>query len=128
MADSADDLRPVAGLLAHADPIRMALELAAATARENHREAFAKALDALDSELEQEHAPAPRYGTGWVTLAEARAGETTELSFAGSAASLVRDLAFRLADKDAEISRLTAELDAARNVPVEYVITRSEEH
>jgi hypothetical protein len=34
------------------------------------------------------------------------------------------DAAFRaLADKDAEISRLTAELDAARNVPVEYVIT-----
>jgi hypothetical protein len=32
--------------------------------------------------------------------------------------------AFRsLADTDAEISRLTAELDAARNVPVEYVIT-----
>ena len=32
------------------------------------------------------------------------------------------DLAFRaLADKDAEISRLHAELDAMRDVPVEYV-------
>jgi hypothetical protein len=28
-----------------------------------------------------------------------------------------------LAERDAQISRLTAELDAARNVPVEYVIT-----
>jgi hypothetical protein len=28
-----------------------------------------------------------------------------------------------LAERDAKISRLTAELDAARNVPVEYVIT-----
>ena len=36
----------------------------------------------------------------------------------------VFSLAFRaIADKDAEISRLTAELDDARNVPVEYVPT-----
>jgi hypothetical protein len=100
-------VRPVAVLLSHADPIRMALELAAATARENHREAFTKALDALDSELEQE-----RVGT-WAPDVSERAA-----LISGLAAALRS-----MAGKDAKIHRLTAELDAARNAPVEYVIT-----
>jgi hypothetical protein len=47
--------KPAEGLLVHADPIRSALQQAHLSARSaNHREAYAKALAALDDELERE--------------------------------------------------------------------------
>lgn len=46
--------KPAGGLLAHADPIRHALEQAAIGARSaNHREAYTRALAALEGELDR---------------------------------------------------------------------------
>jgi hypothetical protein len=46
--------KPADGLLAHADPIRHALNRAIVNAKSaNHRDAYAKALGALENELEQ---------------------------------------------------------------------------
>jgi hypothetical protein len=55
LADELAALRkPAVGLLAHADPIRTALSMAVMNARSaNHREAYMKALAALDGEQQK---------------------------------------------------------------------------
>jgi hypothetical protein len=66
-------------------------------------------------------------GTGTLSFPDSEIPDTWAFDEPGSErAALISGLAAALrsmAEKDAEISRLTAELDTARNVPVEYVIT-----
>jgi hypothetical protein len=66
-------------------------------------------------------------GTGTLSFPASEIPDTWAFDEPGSErAALISGLAAAIrsmAGKDAEISRLTAELDAARNVPVEYVIT-----